>query len=446
MTGAPSSPPPGGRPPGSDGLWSWLRGLDIRRHRDGRWIAGVSTGVAQRFGIDPVLVRAGFVLLLVFGGFGLPLYLLAWALLPDDEGSIVAENAFRHGDTKSIVLVVVIGAVLLGNLSGKWWIWTILVPAAAVAYWVVRSARAGKSQEQMSAEASAAAARFGDTVSAWASRAGSPRPEHDTTTGPYAGPPLPAPGAPTAPGHPAPHGMGPGRTGTVTPPATTVIRRRRRRSGFLGLLLTVGLAVVGWAVGMQVLDGVGTSLGGRTVTPEVFSLGCALAGVGLALVVIGLMGRRAGFVGFLAVVLAVVAAVGTAGPSPAVLHAGVGDRTWNVADDPGRTLYELGAGDSTLDLTGVTTGQKITVTQGVGDMQIIVPEGVRAVVHASVDLGDLKRTTVAADGDRTTDNESDTSDSLGHTEDYTVGTGTTTVDVTASLHAGDMTIEGPASS
>ena len=49
------------------------------------------------------------------------------------------------------------------------------------------------------------------------------------------------PATPTAPAAP-PYGMGPGRTGVVAAPER-VVHRPRRRGGFLGLLLTAGLAV-----------------------------------------------------------------------------------------------------------------------------------------------------------------------------------------------------------
>ncbi|MGI3783019.1 MAG: PspC domain-containing protein, partial [Janthinobacterium lividum] len=45
-------------------------------------LAGVCGGVAARWGLDPVLVRVGFVLLALTGGVGVILYLAGWLLLP----------------------------------------------------------------------------------------------------------------------------------------------------------------------------------------------------------------------------------------------------------------------------------------------------------------------------------------------------------------------------
>ena len=65
----------------------------LYRIRDGRLVAGVCAGLAAYFGIDPTLVRLGFVVLTVFGGFGILLYLGAWLVIPvETEGTSVAED------------------------------------------------------------------------------------------------------------------------------------------------------------------------------------------------------------------------------------------------------------------------------------------------------------------------------------------------------------------
>lgn len=47
-------------------------------------LAGVAAGVADRFDLDPTLVRVGIVALCLFGGTGVPLYLAAWLLVPEE--------------------------------------------------------------------------------------------------------------------------------------------------------------------------------------------------------------------------------------------------------------------------------------------------------------------------------------------------------------------------
>jgi phage shock protein PspC (stress-responsive transcriptional regulator) len=65
----------------------------LYRIRDGRLVAGVCAGIAAYFGVDPTLVRLAFVLLTVFGGIGILLYLGAWLVIPDEtDGMSIAES------------------------------------------------------------------------------------------------------------------------------------------------------------------------------------------------------------------------------------------------------------------------------------------------------------------------------------------------------------------
>ncbi len=48
-------------------------------------IAGVCSGVAKYFGIDPTVVRIAWVLLVLLFGVGIFLYLVCWLLMPDDS-------------------------------------------------------------------------------------------------------------------------------------------------------------------------------------------------------------------------------------------------------------------------------------------------------------------------------------------------------------------------
>jgi phage shock protein PspC (stress-responsive transcriptional regulator) len=58
----------------------------LRRSVDDRVLSGVAGGLAEYFDIDPTLVRvAWFVFALVAGSGGI-LYLLLWAIVPDETG------------------------------------------------------------------------------------------------------------------------------------------------------------------------------------------------------------------------------------------------------------------------------------------------------------------------------------------------------------------------
>ena len=46
-------------------------------------IAGVCGGLAEYFNLDATLVRVLFLLLAVFGGTGLVIYVVMWIIVPD---------------------------------------------------------------------------------------------------------------------------------------------------------------------------------------------------------------------------------------------------------------------------------------------------------------------------------------------------------------------------
>ncbi len=54
----------------------------LTRAEEGRMIAGVCAGLGRYFGLDATIVRIIFVLLALFVGGGLLLYLILWLLMP----------------------------------------------------------------------------------------------------------------------------------------------------------------------------------------------------------------------------------------------------------------------------------------------------------------------------------------------------------------------------
>ncbi|MCC6175800.1 MAG: PspC domain-containing protein [Chloroflexi bacterium] len=58
----------------------------LYRPRQGRMIAGVCAGLAQRFGVPTWLVRLAMLLTLLPGGIpGFLLYLILWILIPSES-------------------------------------------------------------------------------------------------------------------------------------------------------------------------------------------------------------------------------------------------------------------------------------------------------------------------------------------------------------------------
>jgi phage shock protein PspC (stress-responsive transcriptional regulator) len=56
----------------------------LLRAKQGRMVAGVCAGLAGYFGVDVNLVRLAFGVLTVFYGLGILLYVIAWAILPEE--------------------------------------------------------------------------------------------------------------------------------------------------------------------------------------------------------------------------------------------------------------------------------------------------------------------------------------------------------------------------
>ena len=100
----------------------------MRRRATDRVIGGVAAGIADYFNVDPLLVRAAFVGLMIFGGAGLVLYVGAWLLIPvEGEDDSSAEAAMRRlgftpgGMSTSLVLIgllLLIAFVVLPSQGG----------------------------------------------------------------------------------------------------------------------------------------------------------------------------------------------------------------------------------------------------------------------------------------------------------------------------------------
>ncbi len=89
----------------------------LYRSRRDRMVAGVCGGFAEYLNIDPVLVRIGWVIITLFGGIGLLLYIAGVIIIPDDpEYKHVAERERRSNDRSlfwgALLLVLGIGLLL----------------------------------------------------------------------------------------------------------------------------------------------------------------------------------------------------------------------------------------------------------------------------------------------------------------------------------------------
>lgn len=68
----------------------------IYRDPDNNMIGGVAAGISNYFGWDPLWIRILFVVLAISGGFGIPIYILLWIIVP--EARTTAEKLRMHGE------------------------------------------------------------------------------------------------------------------------------------------------------------------------------------------------------------------------------------------------------------------------------------------------------------------------------------------------------------
>ena len=109
----------------------------MKRDPSRGYLGGVCAGFAAQLGIDPLLIRIGFAATLFAGGVGIPLYIVAWALIPAEgpEKPIVARLLTRRD---AWLIAAGIGCLVLAGmlLLREWGIWfsdSIAWPAAIVA-------------------------------------------------------------------------------------------------------------------------------------------------------------------------------------------------------------------------------------------------------------------------------------------------------------------------
>lgn len=470
-------------PPPADGLerfFNHLRGLGLHRSDSERWIGGVCGGLAERLRVDPLIVRAAFVLLGLVFGAGITIYLVAWVLLPDRSGAILLQRALRGGDGMAIFLVIVAACVLVSGF-GLFWGWggpgpivPLLLVGGLLFYlhqrqrnttgqapppygWAGHTSHAPTdhgtgahgfthttTEQTYPGGTAQPPATYGTAESGARSRAVVPfagnepvssestqaRPTTYTAT---------SVGASTAPGTGTSEPPGavppaPGAPQWGTPPPPQPPRPRRRRLGAAATLVVLGLAAIVGSVTYLVLNATDAS-----DVPVRLGFGAAAATVGIALIVTGFLGRKAGFASFIGLTLAVVTAIGAMIPRDLDLDGPHGERTWAPTTVTNTSRYSMGAGDATLDLTRLEAPTRVTTVTAkasVGELRIVVPDGLDVRVNAHVDGGEI-----------TTDYPFDSPASesrvggMDRSRTFTYGTGTPKLIVDAELGYGEITIE-----
>lgn len=70
----------------------------------GKMLAGVCSGLAEYFAIDPVLVRLVFVILVLHSGVGVIAYIILWIVVPQRVETLQADAAGVDGESGDVTL------------------------------------------------------------------------------------------------------------------------------------------------------------------------------------------------------------------------------------------------------------------------------------------------------------------------------------------------------
>ena len=96
----------------------------LRRDPANGYIAGVCAGFAARLGIDPLLIRIGFVIAVAIGGVAIPLYAVGWLLIPaDGPERPVVQRLLSRRDTWLVAAGMGCLALSGALLLREWGVW-----------------------------------------------------------------------------------------------------------------------------------------------------------------------------------------------------------------------------------------------------------------------------------------------------------------------------------
>jgi phage shock protein PspC (stress-responsive transcriptional regulator) len=397
--------PPQGPPPGYSAGASALPPIaTLRRSRTDRKLAGVAGGLGRYAGVDPLILRILFVVLTIFGGSGILLYVAGWLLIADDgEEESQAQRIVRGHTDGSTVSTVVFGTVVL--ILGLVFMGTVLDTGpglgglgalVVVAVIVLLLLRNG----QRPAAGTPGQVPYGPVPppvpptgpGAYGQTAGTAYTAYAATpSAPTAGAADTAPTAPVPAGPDVPpawsqgQGVPPPPPSYLPPPPPVPPRPPQppRERSVLGVVTFCSVLVV---VGLMLLWNVANE-GSADDFRAVAILGTALGVTAIGLLVGAVMGRSRWLI-VLGVVLSL--ATSAAAATDQRLSGGVGERTWTpqtvaAAERP----HRLGIGDAELDLTQLPDGSDadVDVRLGVGGLRVYVPADADVTVDAEVGAG-----------------------------------------------------------
>jgi phage shock protein PspC (stress-responsive transcriptional regulator) len=334
-------PPPTPATPHSDRRWA---------RSDDRVVLGVAGGLARALAIDPLFVRITFVVLALFSGAGIILYIAGFALLAASPTSPPPTTVRRIGGAIAILLCARWLFRGEARLPGAGWVVAIGLLGAAVALWRGRTPidhQAAPTVEVLTATDGGATSERWDS---WTTqRRNRPRPPRSAL-------------------------------GMLTIGAATVV-------GALAWLLNGagnrGSLAFGWAtvvLGAGLLTGAVVGRARWLIVPALATAAAAVAASALSFAGTGLANGSGGRSEYI-------------GPGSAVA-----------------AEYRTGLGDFDLVLSDYPSDLSTAVEVGVGDLTVIVPDNARVQIDARVGLGSIDALGSTRSGYRRTlsvDNQTD---------------------------------------
>ncbi len=337
---------------------------ELVRPREGRIVAGVAQGLANRLGLPVVLIRIGFAVLTFAGGLGLASYAAGWFLIrSDDEAETPAQRFFAGASTSrswiGIGLVFLAVLILLDNftfLSGGV-IWAVGLLVVGVLLYTGDLPRLVSHKEDDEQEGV----------------------QQMTTTETA----LPAVTESVTPAGPSSTGGGVPPTPTPTPPSPPPAAAKPKETSYLGRI-TIGVMLVALGV-LALLD----NLPGVPIEAQPrHYMALAVTILGIGLIVGGFIGRARWLI-LLGVLMV-----------PTLLFSPAFEYNWNT-DEFDRTYspdsfteledtYSQDVGNLVIDLTDLPWDGEVvdlTVAVDAGNIEIWIPPGVGIQGEASVDVG-----------------------------------------------------------
>ena len=337
-----------------------VRASELVRPQEGRVLAGVSQGLADRYELPVWLPRAFFVVCAFFGGLGVALYAAGWALIRSEDETESPADRFFSGARSSrswigIALIFVAALILLDLtfLNGGV-VWAVAFLVIGVLLYTGQIPIGGGSgdkskegvQQMTQTDTKSEAAKNEDA-------AGDSPPD----------------GTPPSP--------------TPTPPILPPGASKPKEQSILGRL-TMGFMLIGLGI-LAVLDNI-PAVPIDAAPRHYMALAVTIVGVGL------LVGAFAGRARWLILVGAVL--IPTLFLSP-VFEWDWSSDTFDLSVQPHaftdvEDLYSIGVGNLVIDLRQLPwDGETINITARVdaGNIEIRVPQNVGIVGEATVDIG-----------------------------------------------------------